>query len=97
MTPTSAGALATVNIVFCVIVGFLMFGAAALGSIGGFNPLVLLLYGGLALSMLTSFYLLANRRELSAAGRTRFAALAAVWTLTALSPIILEILRRSFG
>jgi len=86
MAARGYGAFAVGIILLCLALAILGFGAAALG---GFNSRAVVFYVALFASAAASFYLLANRRELSPKSLRRVAAVVIVALLIALSPAFL--------
>lgn len=81
MTPKCYGAIAAAIIAICILLAVLMFLPAAFA---GFGFLAIVFYVALSISIGTSFYLLAKRRDLHPASLRRLAELAAAALLIAL-------------
>lgn len=85
---TGYGVLAIANICLCLLLGFLLLGPA---SFGGFQPIAIASYLALFVSALTSFYLLAKRRDLDRRSCKWIALSSAGALLVAIAPLLLGI------
>ena len=85
MSPNGYGAAAVANIFVCLILALYLLLPFAMG---GFNVVAVTTYLALLTSVAASFYLLAQRHELSPRELTRAAVFAGVALLVALLPLL---------